>query len=120
MFGAGDEFADDWCAGNLAGDQQTARGLGVGQQQRLVLVDGREVDVRADPVEVAPGAAADVAAPSAPPAHPSRYGTAAGVDHRRDAAGPGQLVQVAEQTEAGDVRGTFDARLQRRRRGLAR
>jgi hypothetical protein len=39
--------------GELTRDQQAARGLGVGQQQELVVVDMR-FQVRADPVEVAP------------------------------------------------------------------
>src|SRR4051794_40856266 len=59
----GDEFTDDDGAGNLAGDQQAAGGLSVGEQQRLLLVDGRQVGVRPDPVEVAARAAADVALP---------------------------------------------------------
>ena len=47
-------------APDLAGQQQAAAGLGVGQQQQLVLAH-RGSQVRADPVQVAPGAAADEA-----------------------------------------------------------
>jgi hypothetical protein len=45
----------------LAGDQQSAGGLGVGEQKCFLLTDGRQVDMRADPVEVAPRSPADVA-----------------------------------------------------------
>ena len=58
--GRGDEPADHRVTGELAGDQQAARGLGVGEQQRARRRDTR-VEVGADPVEVAPGAAGDVA-----------------------------------------------------------
>ena len=37
---AGHELADDRRAGDLTGDQQSAGGLGVGQQERLVLAAG--------------------------------------------------------------------------------
>jgi len=47
--------ADHGGTGHLPDDEQPAAGLRVGEQQQLVLAD-RAVEVRADPVEVAPGA----------------------------------------------------------------
>ena len=61
MLPAWDELADHRGAGHLAAEQQPAGGLRVGQEQRLVLGDGRQIGVRAHPVEVAPGAAGDEA-----------------------------------------------------------
>src|SRR5690606_39571536 len=55
-----DELADDGGAGDLAGDEEAAGGLGVGEQQPLLLVRAAEVGVRGDPGEVAAGAAAGV------------------------------------------------------------
>jgi len=52
---AGQQLSDDGRAGNLTGDQQTARGLGVGEQQRVLFTDAGQVRVRGRPVEVAPG-----------------------------------------------------------------
>jgi hypothetical protein len=54
------EFAYHRRARYLAGDEQPAGCLRVRQQQGVVVADGREVDLRSDPVEVAAGAAADV------------------------------------------------------------
>ena len=46
---AGHELPDDGRARNLTGDQQSAGGLRVGEQERLLLIDGRQVDMRARP-----------------------------------------------------------------------
>src|SRR5699024_8097221 len=56
----GHELADHRRAGDLPGHQQAPGGLGVGQQEQLVLVDVRR-QVRPHPVEVAARPAADKA-----------------------------------------------------------
>src|SRR3546814_9136546 len=52
VLAAFDDLTHDRVAGDLAGDQQSARGLRIGQQDQLVLAQ-LAVQVRADPVEVA-------------------------------------------------------------------
>jgi len=60
--GVSDEFADHHAAGDLAGDEQAARGLRVGEKQSLALLDSAAPPrVRRDPVQVAARAAADIA-----------------------------------------------------------
>src|SRR5690242_18500173 len=56
----GDELADDRVPRQLAHDGQAAAGLGVGEQDQLVLVDAG-AQVRSHPVEVATAATGDVA-----------------------------------------------------------
>src|SRR5262249_9309187 len=104
VLAARDELADDRSARDLAGDDQAAGGLRIREQQCLRLVDVDETGVGAYPVQVAPGAAADVAGRGGFPRTveiPDR----GGVDDRGDPAGPGQLEDVAEQAESGDVGG---------------
>jgi amino acid efflux transporter len=101
------ELADHGRAGHLAGQQQAAGGLRVGEQQQVLLAHPVGGQVRGHPVQVAAAAAGQVALgqPLAGPAD-QRHGRP--VDDRRDPAGPGQLVQVAEQAEPGDVGGAAD------------
>src|SRR4051795_11742069 len=106
---AGDELADHRGAGDLAAEQQPAGGLRVGEQQGLVLGDRRQVGVRPHPVEVATGPAGDEPGRERLP-RPGQVGDGGGVDDRGDPAGPGHLVEVAEQPEAGDVGAGADAR----------
>src|SRR5699024_4218001 len=98
----GDGLADDRGAGDLADDEEAAGGLGVGEEDQLVLADAVGRQVGSDPVEVALRAARDVAG------REGRAGTLdvghrSSVDPGGDAGGTGHLVQVPEQTEAGDV-----------------
>ena len=73
----------------------------------------RQVDVRRHPVEVSPRAPAEVAGRQRLPGA-IQIGHRRRVDHRRDAAGARQFVQVSEQAETRYIRCTFDARRQRR------
>src|SRR2546421_4972566 len=92
------QLADDRVPGYLAGHQQAAGGLRVGEEQQFVLGRPAGVQGRPDPGEIPSGTPADV---------PGREGLAGtievrhggGLDDRGDPAGAGQLVQVPEQAE---------------------
>src|SRR5690606_17925416 len=97
------QLTDDGMTWELTGDQQATGGLRVGEQQESILADGG-VDVWPHPIQVPSRATADVPRRDGLPGsvevrHQSR------VDDRGHSAGLGQLVEVAEQAEAGDVRG---------------
>jgi amino acid efflux transporter len=113
---AGDELADDRGARHLAGQQQAAGGLRVRQEQQVVLAGRAGVEVRGDPVQVAAAAAGQVARRQRRPGAADQ-GHGRPVDDRRDAGGAGQLVQVPEQAEPGDVGGAADPGGQRRPAG---
>jgi amino acid efflux transporter len=113
---ARDELADDGGARHLPGQQQAARGLRVGEQQQVLLADPVRRQVRRHPLQVAPAAARQVAGPQQV-AGPGDVGDGRAVDHRRDPAGPGQLVQVTEQPEPRDVGGAADPGGERRAAG---
>src|SRR5699024_4019330 len=72
-----DDLADDQVTGQLTDDEEAAGGLGIGQEQQVLLghgVIGSEIG--AHPVEVAPRSARDVPA-AIDSSTPSRRGTAA-------------------------------------------
>ena len=52
VLAAGHELTDDGRAWNLTGDQQPTGCLGIGEQECLVFIDGRQVDMWCHPVEV--------------------------------------------------------------------
>ena len=102
--------------GNLAGDQQAATRLRVGEQQAFALVAGRATappDMRRDPLEVAAGATAHVPGVERV-ACAVEVGHGVGIDHGGEVARARQLVQVTEKTEPGDVGGAARARRERR------
>jgi two-component system, NarL family, response regulator LiaR len=76
--GRGDELPGHRVTGELTCNQQTARGLGIGQEQELVVVDAI-VQPGAYRVEVAPGATRDVA-PAKDSRAPLEVRNGAGVD----------------------------------------
>ena len=100
----GDELPDHRVAGDLPDHQQPPRGLGVGEQDQLLLAEPVRDQVRTDPVEVAAAAAGDEPVGQRAPG-PVDVGDGRGVDHGGDPAGAGHLVQVPEQAETGDVGG---------------
>ena len=98
-------MADDQVARNLAGDEQTARGLGIGQEEQVVLGDpSAGHQVRAYPVEVAARAAGDEPVAQQSSRAPSSTGTAAASITALTPEAR-HLVQVSQKTETGHVGG---------------
>src|SRR4051795_11565984 len=100
---AGDQLTDDGMTGELAGDEQPTGGLRIRQQEQLVVVDARG-HMGSHPLEVASTAAGHEAGGVRLPGR-LEVGNRRRVDDSRDSAGAAQLVEVAEQSEAGHVGG---------------
>src|SRR6185369_15666746 len=96
------QLADHRGARHFSGKEEAAGRLCVGQQQGGELVHVGQIAVGLDPGEVASGAAADVTG-SRRVLGTVEVGDGGGVDGGAHAAGADQLVEVAEQSEAGDV-----------------
>src|SRR5215470_11585534 len=98
MIGTRNELADDRRTRDLTRDEKTPGRLGICEEQCVDLLSRREIGARPDPVEVAPCAAADVSRLRRS-ARTIQVRHGGGVDDRGDSTGPGQLEEVAEQSE---------------------